>query len=332
MKLRYQLLFLISCTVAFAAQQKNPVLPISLIPTSNLESLGLCPLYPRYEEFTVDNETFKNILPVKFKRTGSWDVQVVDKENALKLMPCVKQGKDFDKDPLAKKLPSLSGSITRRIIMQLKTVNQNETQEGTAMCAGLSLRNALLLYQFARTGKTSFLAQLPDSTDAKKFLEKNGCVRWVNAETLAGLIEKVGGSRDYFSVIPTVFLLDPTYYKEPLLAFSFEDSDFNAMKKLREKISSGLRGEHFFHVFIIGDHEVAQRSSGRGHYFVLALLKVGTTVEYVVVDTQVEDYHLRQGSYEYQRLLYFISLLESERFDFKSKLMDLYSDTPYKKD
>src|SRR5258708_3270027 len=98
MKSVFNALLLISCVVVFAAMEKQLSLPVSLIPTSHLTDLGLCPLYPRYEEFTVEGKSYKSMLPVKFKRVGSWDLQIVDKEHALKLMPCIKQGKDFEKD------------------------------------------------------------------------------------------------------------------------------------------------------------------------------------------------------------------------------------------
>ena len=311
---------------------KKEVLPKSLISTSQLPALGLCPLYPRFEKFEVDGETYNNMLPVKFKRLGSWDTQLVDKENALKLMPCVKQGKDFERDELSKKLGTTNALITNRIIMQLKTINQNEASQGTAMCAGLSLRNSVLMYDYARTGDNSFLEQLPNMKLSLNFLEKNGCVRWVDPELIPNWVEKAGVPLDNFSVIPTVFLLEERYHKDPIIAYSFEEEKLREILKLRRKIAADLASDKFFHTFIIGDYEVAQQSGGRGHYFSFSIFKVGTTVEYVVADTQVENYHLRQGSYEYARLLYLIDLLETGvNRDKSSPLLDLYKDTPVKK-
>ena len=105
------------------------------------------------------------------------------------------------------------------------------------------------------------------------------------------------------------------------------------MIALRKKIANGLKQKRFFHTFIVGDEEVAQYAKGRGHYFSFTLLKLDTTVHYIVLDTQVEAYHLRQGTYEHKRLLYLIELLETGEWKVgeKSKMMNLYTDTPYKK-
>jgi hypothetical protein len=330
---RYVMMMLVFLYCADVSAMKPVVLPVALIPTQRLSLLGLCPLYPRYEEFSIEGETIKNMLPVKFKRLGSWDLQLVDKESALKLMPCIKQGKELVRDQLVQKLTA-HNMITNRIFMQLKTVNQNEAPEGTAMCAGLSLRTSALMYDYARTGDVKFLSQLPDLSLAQKFLDTYGCVRWVDPELLPSWIGKVGVDASKFSVIPTVFMLDSRYHAEPIIAYSFDEAKLKEMAQLRRMISEGLKADKFFHTFIIGDYEVAQKSGGRGHYFSFSIFKVGTTVEYVVADTQVENYHLRQGSYEYTRLLYLIDLLETGENSYSSSqpLLDLYKDTPIKKD
>lgn len=330
---RFLVIILVGMYIADASDMKPVVLPVALIPTARLSQLGLCPLYPRYEEFSVDGETIKNMLPVKFKRLVSWDVQLVDKEPALKLMSCIKQGKELVRDQLVQKLKS-HNMITNRIFMQLKTVNQNEAPEGTAMCAGLSLRTSALMYDYARTGDVKFLSQLPNMSLAQQFLDTYGCVRWVDPELLPSWIGKVGVDTSKFSVIPTVFMLDSRYHTEPIIAYSFDEAKLKEMAQLRRMISEGLKTDKFFHTFIVGDYEVAQKSGGRGHYFSFSIFKVGTTVEYVVADTQVENYHLRQGSYEYARLLYLIDLLETGQnaYSASQPLLDLYSDTPIQKD
>lgn len=298
-----------------------------LIPLDHLNKLGLCPLFPRYEYLEIEGEkepVRSGALDVKYRTTKTWDLKLISETDKLQNLPCFKTNRNLQEEGFNQ---ILSNQPFERTIIQLKTINQNEAIGSTAMCGGLSLHNGILMHSYAKTGDLNYLKELTNEKLAKEFLQDNGCMRWVNSEELNKIFQNFRNiDTNNFAVIPTVFALDKRYYDYP---FYFTETQRQEFDQILKKISSGLQKNNFFYTIIIGDQETAQFSKeGRGHFFNLSIFKVGNNVQYVITDTQPENYHLLGESYEYKRILHLIGLVESYNKAIETTVLDLFKDTP----
>jgi hypothetical protein len=106
--------------------------------------------------------------------------------------------------------------------------------------------------------------------------------------------------------VSTVALFDSNLDNTPEFSL-FSPEEFLYVQNLKQKLHDGLQQNNFAHVIIIGNEEVAE---SHGHYFAVAIVKVGNEIQYVVLDTLPNVYHLEEGSHERNRLMFLIQNIE----------------------
>jgi hypothetical protein len=200
-----------------------------------------------------------------------------------------------------------------RTLMQYKTLDQFQLAEETgfsaAMCGGLSLNNGRLIRNYALTGNVQDFYKMHDIPDAANFLRKLKIGDWINAEVLRENLPRVqqelGIDGINVSVVSTVSLFDSNLYKKPGSA-AFNEQEFNYVQQVKQVIRDGLKQNDYVHIMIIGNAELVE---ALGHYFCFAIIKKGSEIQYVVLDTIPSAYHLQPGSHERDRLMFVIENL-----------------------
>jgi len=270
-----------------------------------LKNLGLCPLYPRTVEISLPNEpTITSELPIRYSvyreksNPDNWTTEEISPAN-ISTLPCVLDITSLFNIP----------GITKRELMQLKTINQDEVEETVSACPTLALHNSVLMYQFALSGKATDLKELYNINSVKVFIKTFGCIKLATIKQIEQffLEKKIEIPKESIYFLPTILLFNADYNKF-LGDGSTDIAQLTSLNMVKETIENGLKQQNFFFTFIIGDEEKAQY--GGGHYFSFSIIKKGTVIQYVVVDTAPEHYYLFTDSYEYKRLLYLIEMIE----------------------
>jgi hypothetical protein len=204
-----------------------------------------------------------------------------------------------------------------RTLLQCKTLDQFRLQEhgfSVAMCGGLSLNNGRLIRNYVLTGNTQSLYNMHSIEDAAQFLRKLNIGDWLNAEVLRNNIvrlqQELGVDGINVSVVSTVSLFDSQLNRK--LGFAvFDQKEFEYAQRVKATIAAGLQQNDYIHILIIGNEESVEML---GHYFCFAIIKVGNTIQYVVLDTIPSVYHLQAGSHERDRLMFVIENIERGNF------------------
>ncbi len=263
---------------------------LSLVPIDDnkLRQLELCP-------------PFKGLhMPprVKVMQDGKWEPAYLKTMD----LPCMQQYTPPQKED--------DGNM--RVVMQLRSVNQSKLPGlRGGFCSGLSIRNGILIHQYAKNEDERLLQALYDQEAAAAFLNQVGCQPRVEKVALDNLIAT--------KEIPGLQAADVTVIKSPIVfdsrfQFYFDEHELREMEAVKRRIQEGLARENFFHFFVVGNLDERLTAETPEHYFVFIVLKEGKTIQYIVLDT-VADYHLRADSYEFLRLRYFIDLLEQGKSD-----------------
>lgn len=325
---------------SLGAQNKEAVQDkIFLVPIDALNQLGLCPLFPRFEDLVVEGKAYQSQLPVFFTRivTGvktDWQLTELgnkDQQAAstpLAQLPC---WLDVSTDVAAK---------DQQIkIVQLKAVNQDSLPETVGACPTLALRSSLKVFDYATSGDVSHLVDLYDQKDAAEFISSYGCIKWANIKEVEAFFANkiVSSVKNNMGFLPSLLLFNPDY------ARNVDPGMVQYVAQLTQKIKSGLNQPQFFFTLIVGNEEKAQFGKGFGHYYSLSIIKKDKETQYVLVDTQATRYYLysarseqliskelqlyqtvNQPSYELKLLLYVIEMLHKGA----SNQINLRRDTP----
>jgi hypothetical protein len=311
---------------------------VSLVPINTLGELGICPLFPRFEDLVVDGEKYRSQLPVFFSKvstTGKRDWITVELGKA-------QEGKSIDitQLPCWMDVSQDVGVKGQKVeLIQLKSVNQDSLPQTVGACPTLALRNSLKLYDFAMSGDNSFLTKLFDQKDALDFIATYGCIKWANAQQVESFFNTklIGDVKNSIGFIPSLLLFNREY------ALRSDPAIIKYVAQLFEKITQGLTQDQFFFTLVVGNEEKAQMGKGFGHYYSLSIIKKDAVTQYIVVDSQVTRYYLfnersekmiskelklyepvSQPSYELNLLLYFIETLHKG----SSNRINIQRDTP----
>lgn len=319
--------------VATKDNERKGIEKFALIPTAQLDQLGLCPLYPRL--ITIGNGQPQTIpLPVFYTTVIKspvleWQTEEIPPAKT-KYVPCYLD--------LSRELSIPDATVE---LLQLKTIYQDEFAATVGACPTLALRNALLLYDFASSGDGAILNDLTRSDSARDFINTYGCIRWANMGEVEDYFSQnfPGKVKNSIGFLPTLLLLNDQYNQ-----ITFQPPDVVArVNEIKNYISSGLQQDKFFYSMVVGNEEMAIMGKGIGHYYTLGIFKNGNTVQFVITDTLATRYYLYEDakevllskqlnlyelkktpSYELRLLTYFIeSVLKG-----LSDRIDIMRDTP----
>jgi hypothetical protein len=298
---------------------------IHLVPTDmqSMQDLDLCPLFVKPEEFTIDPELLE-IMMTDFR------AQEISKEDAEKQLAALRpaeglkyhvfneEAAEFEEHLAATNSPcvvslGMSGEWDRSLI-QYKSLDQFELAQKTslspALCAGHALNNARFIKQYAQSGEVKYLKYLHDLERSGNFLLDLTISDWVNVEVVKENIVKMGTKLDIdisnISAVSSVGLFDSGLESKPGFVLVNAD-EYGYVQDVKKHISNGLLQKNYVHVLIVGNEEFAHE---HGHYFAFAIIKSENIIQYVVLDTMPNIYHLQEGSHEKNRLMYIINNIE----------------------
>lgn len=302
----------------------------ALVPTDpqTMKELGLCPLFTQQESFQLDPILIKE-MEQDLRSQGVKENDIKQQLVGLGAAPSPKyhifKANGFDASFEEKSVPLDVPCVVplgvfnngSRELLQLKSLNQFELAEKTtlspALCGGHALNNACLIRDYAETGEIKYLTYLHNLNDAANFLLNLKIDDWINVEVVKENLEAM--SKKYninvanISAVSTVSLFDSQLNTTPEFSL-FNAVEFEYVQKLKTKLQQGLKKNNFIHVIIIGNEEVAET---HGHYFAFAIIKLYNKIQYVVLDTLPNIYHLQEGSHERNRLMYLIYNIEHGR-------------------
>jgi len=295
-----------------------------------MNELGLCPLFTQQESYQMDPELIQEMVSdLRRQKLSEADIQL--QLAGLNVAPGPKfhvfktsdVGAEFEERSIGVNAPCVVdlgrfGAWNRRLL-QLKSLDQFELAEKTsllpALCAGHALNNACLIRDYAETGEIKYLKYLHNMNDAANFLLNLKINDWINVEVVKENLETM--SKDFaidisnISAVSTVALFDSNVDKTPEFSL-FNQKEFAYVQDLKQKLQEGLKKNHFVHVIIIGNEEAAE---AHGHYFAFAIVKLWNEIQYIVLETLPNVYHLQEGSQERDRLMYLIQNIEQGTSD-----------------
>ncbi len=306
--------------------QKKP-LEAHLVPTDvqSMQELGLCPLFSQQEGFQLDPMIAQEMVQ-ELRSQGLGEADIKQQLAGLTAAPGPKyhifvsnQGNvGFEEKEVSIDAPCVvplgSYNEWNRALLQIKSLNQFELAEKTtlspALCAGHALNNACLIRDYGETGEIKYLTYLGDINSATNFLLNLSIDDWINVETVKDNLKKMSVSFSIdisnISAVSTVGLFDSNLDKTPEYGV-FNPEEFIYVQNLKQKLRDGLKEKNFVHVIIIGNEEVAE---AHGHYFAFAIIKMGDDIQYIVLDTLPNVYHLQKDSHERNRLMFLIENIE----------------------
>ena len=300
------------------AKEKTKVVEqrIHIISPKVVEEAGLWPLYPNGYDAEIEGEKYTFNSPMTYRDINTFKTVVED--NPSGKLPGYRE--------LSAAELKIPADNKKRHLMQLKTFNQEVFENANSLCWALAVRNALLLSSFIYTGDINFLKQLPSVDGVKSFLDYyklNELVAKLGAKSMFTK-EQIEDFMQTDLKQQSAFVIDPSLIKDrkiTVMATPFEidatnwfvEQKSNALDAAR-RVSEGLKQKDFFHAFIVGEDELAVISDDAkiaGHYISFVVVKQGRNIIYAVADTKADHYYIGpDDSYEYQKLLHFIELLE----------------------
>lgn len=272
-----------------------------LVPTeqSELNQLGLCPIFPRNRAIIIDSERGRKeslLFPIDllYTKLKTWERSTVDKDYVFSCP-----------------IDDIGGD---RYLMQLACFDQHESPKVASNCGSNSIYTSVYMLLYAKTGNKKYLSYINNLKEAEDFLDTYGCTgrggRLTSAEQLNIKIDTVISdfkeiNKGDIQVIENIFMLD----KNARDIFGGSHKEITAIDALMSKVKNGLTQENFCQAIIVGDAEQAQMALGTGHYFAFIIIKANNKTQYVVLDTVPENYYLYYDSYDYQKVLYLIGML-----------------------
>lgn len=306
--------------------RKKP-LEAHMVPTDkvSMQELGLCPLFTQQEGFQMDPIVVQEMMQ-DLRSQGFGEADIKQQLAGLTEVPGPKyhvfqtdqKNAWFEEKDISIDAPCVEPLGTfgewNRALLQLKSLNQFELAEKTtlspALCAGHALNNACLIRDYAETGEIKYLKYLGDINSATNFLLDLTIDDWINVEIVKDNLQKMGIEFNIdisnISAVSTIALFDSNLDKTPDFAV-FNPEEFAYVQNLKQRLQNGLKENNFVHVIIIGNEEAAE---AHGHYFAFAIIKVGNNIQYVVLDTLPNVYHLQKDSHERNRLMFLIENIE----------------------
>ena len=306
-------------------QKKN--LEAHLVPADkrSMQELGLCPLFTQQEGFQLDPGVAQEMRR-DLRSQGLSEADIKQQLAGLTAAPgpkyhifrSDKKNAWFDEKDIAIDAPCVESlgvyGAWNRALLQLKSLNQFELAEKTtlspALCAGHALNNGCLIRDYAETGEVKYLKFLGDINSATNFLLDLTIDDWINVEVVKENLKKMSIKFNIdisnISAVSTVALFDSNLDKTPGFAV-FNPQEFKYVQDLKRRLRNGLQEDNFVHVIIVGNEEVAE---SHGHYFAFAIIKALDNIQYVVLDTLPNVYHLQKGSHERNRLMFLIENIE----------------------
>lgn len=219
--------------------------------------------------------------------------------------------KPIVKEPIGKRINLVpeNHAVVQRIrriddnisILQLRNSGQIE-----AKCGGLSLRNGMLVANFAQTNDPVHLQNLLSIQHMKKFLNDVGCANWVLVKNAIVQIAQAGNAGYYVESIGAVssaLVFDPN---ERVTDIALDQKQAGYVNKIKQQIIDGLKQAYFFYVLVMGNEEEVM--GGHGHYFAFVIIKSGNKTQYVVIDSSALANHL--DGYRYNRIKYLMDQFE----------------------
>ena len=312
-----------------------------LVPTNSqtMNELGLCPLFSQKENYQMDPGLMEEMVK-DLRRQNLSEADIKLQLAGLNVAPGPKYhvfktsdvGAEFEEKSIGFNAPCVVdlgrvGAWNRRLL-QLKSLDQFELAEKTslspALCAGHALNNACLMRDYAETGEIKYLKYLHNMNDAANFLLNLKIDDWINVEVVKQNLQTM--SKDFtidvsnISAVSTVALFDSNVDKTPEFSL-FNQKEFEYVQDLKQKLQEGLKQNCFVHVIVIGNEEAAE---SHGHYFAFAIVKLLNEIQYIVLDTLPNVYHLQEGSQERDRLMYLIQNIEQGTSDVSLANMRAY--------
>jgi hypothetical protein len=314
-------------------------LPDHLVPTdkSSMHDLGLCPLFDKSEELSIDPEILAD-MKLAYHQQGLSDADIKQQLAGLyaesgpqchvfqqeHFLPSGEfEAAGFKTQPVAIDAPCVVPAGVRGglncTLIQLRSLDQFELAKKTslspALCAGHSLNNACLIRDYAESGEIKFLQYLHDMNSATNFLLDLTINDWINVEVVKENLKKMGQDFNIdvsnIAAVSSVELFDSSLENAPWFAL-FNPAEFAYVQRLKQHMRDGLQRDDFVQVIIVGNEEVAE---SHGHYFAVALIKVKNELQCVVLDTLPKVYHLQKGSHERDRLLFLLDNIITGKSD-----------------
>ena len=274
---------------------------VYLVPNENeLKKLELCPPFKDLKNPPLYNNEVGGKLEPRY-------AGVVD-------VPCIRHQPSY---VAYRGLVNQESSVNYQIdLLQLRTINQSTpldiAQENqfvfTNECPTLSLRNALIMDNYAKTGSIDELKLLYDAQRAYTFIRDVGCLQRLEPDALRVVL-----ALDPFKTLnrDRLFILDNPDYIDPKSDPNFRTEDENLrIEKMRNILAEGLKENSFYCTWIMGTGDERLKGVKAEHWYSVTLLKSGITLQYIVTDT-LSHYHLQPGSYDLQRLEKIIAVVNS---------------------
>lgn len=294
----------------------------------SLTNLGLCPLFKKQEGYAIDS-TLVAEMKSDLRRQGLSEADIEQQLVGMSSAPGPKchvfignsTETRFAEIPVKE---SVSCQVSlgyfeqcNRSLFQLKGIDQFELAEKTslspALCGGNALNNACLIRDYAETGEVKYLSHLHNLNEAANFLLNIGIGDWINVEvvkdSLAKMSKDLDIDTDNISAVSSAILFNSELGTSAEFSL-YDQNEYAYVQKLKEKLRADLKKDYFTHVIIVGNEEATE---SHGHYFAFAIIKSRNVVQYVVIDTLPNVYHLQEGSHERNRLMYVIDNIEQGR-------------------
>lgn len=295
------------------------------VDSASLKNLDLCPLFTKQQNYTMDSNLFAE-MQQDLRRQGVSEQDIMQQLVGLTEVSGPKchvfktndMGAYLEEKPVGFDVPckiSLGRfGKNNRSLLQLKSLDQFELAEKTslspALCGGNALNNACLILDYANTGESKYLSYLHSLNDAANFLLNLNIGDWINVEVIKKNLEKMNHELniDTSSIfaVSSAALFNSDLDKTPEFAL-YDSNEFTYVQKIKSILRDSLQKDYSAQVIIIGNEESTET---HGHYFAFAIIKSLNAIQYIVLDTLPNVYHLQEGSYERDRLMYIIDNIE----------------------
>lgn len=205
-----------------------------------------------------------------------------------------------------------------RILAQPKVIDQFELVGAYGSCPAMSFYTAYNSMAFAMSGNEEYLRDLVDQKKAKEFFIKTGSLQAAEFFALQELYDALIAGKyadidvDIFknlvTVVPTVRCFDKSQQK-PIVGVYPE-----IIMRINNVIKDLQSKDSYAHAFVIltSDDEVYFTGDTSQHYFTFVVLKQGRRIQYLVLDSMPNFYHLYAHSFMLARLQFMIECLEGK--------------------
>ncbi len=194
----------------------------------------------------------------------------------------------------------------RRIDDNISILQLRNSGQIKAKCGGLSLRNGMLVANYAQTNDPVHLQNLLSVQHTKNFLNNIGCANWAKIENAINQIAQAGNAGydvESIGAVSSALVFDTN---ESVTEILLDKKQTGYVNKIKQQIIDGLKQAYFFYVLVMGNEEEVM--GGYGHYFAFVIIKSGNKTQYVVIDSSALANHL--DGYRYNRIKYLMDQFE----------------------